>query len=56
MKTCLACGGKKDVGLLVCWHCHNNLKMHFDSGYGHTMERVLLTANEQIAKRERERD
>lgn len=46
MTLCLACGGGKTVGLLVCWPCHNELKMVHDVGYGLTMERVLLRAND----------
>lgn len=50
MRICLACGAGKDVGLLLCWGCHNNLKMHHDHGYGDAVERVLRTANERAAR------
>lgn len=48
LKTCLCCGGKKDIGCLVCWDCHNALKMTHEGGYGPTMERVLSVANAQF--------
>lgn len=47
MKICLACGGGKDVGLLVCWECHNQLKMIYDDGYGPTMDRVIQKAQNE---------
>lgn len=53
MRTCLACGGPKHVGLIVCWQCHNALKMRYDHGYGPTMERILQVAEvkrEQVVK------
>lgn len=44
MKTCLACGRVKDVGLLVCWPCNNHLKIVHDVGYGPDVDRVLRIA------------
>lgn len=46
MTICLACGGGKHVGLLVCWSCHNELKMNHDFGYG-PMDRVIQKAQSQ---------
>lgn len=31
---CPKCTRDKSPGLLLCWPCHNELKMHHDAGYG----------------------
>jgi hypothetical protein len=41
LHTCLCCGGAKHVGLLLCWECHNELKMKYDYGYGPIVEKAL---------------
>lgn len=49
MRICLGCGGAKHVGLLVCWHCHNELQMQHDNGYGPTMDRVIEKAQAEAS-------
>jgi hypothetical protein len=31
--TCIACGGLKNAGLLVCWPCNREQKYANDGGY-----------------------
>lgn len=52
MRICLSCGGPKHVGLLVCWQCHNDLKMKYDLGYGSFVEHVLRRAEQTINERD----
>lgn len=45
LTICLACGGPKDAGLLVCWPCHNELKLIHDHGYGPDVDLLIETAD-----------
>jgi hypothetical protein len=54
LKVCLACGGRKHEGLLVCWPCHNALSMQHDAGYGPTMDRVIAHAEALCERRDAE--
>lgn len=48
LPICLACGGKKDRGLLVCWPCNNEFKILNDVGYGPQMDRIIAKADRTI--------
>lgn len=51
MRICLACGGPKHVGLLVCWQCHNELQMKHDEGYGPVVEHAIHRAQRHVEAR-----
>lgn len=48
--TCIRCGSRKDVGLVLCWNCHRALKAEHDGSYGIAAERILADAETQLAQ------
>lgn len=54
LTVCLACGGGKSAGLLVCWPCHNDLSVAHEHGYGMIMDRVIQVIDAQLTKRDHE--
>lgn len=50
--VCPHCFKRKDVGNVVCWGCHREMKNAHDGGYGpfdlilHTLEQFLAAMHE----------
>lgn len=64
MNSCLRCGGHKMLTALVCWTCHNELKLIYGGGpdnYGPETRELLdsvehmLVEYETLVSRERDR-